>query len=154
MRQKSTNTTMQGTFLRVFLVVIALTYLVECLAENPNVAPSESTSGLPPLHKMMLPSFFSSVQEIKGFLKKERVPADIKEVAGKSDRFCFICAYPYSGEDTTDLYCFVWRGEGWLKFLSAGIWSAPPGTLEFVVDGDFVDVKSKGVVVLKLNPPK
>jgi len=101
-----------------------------------------------------VPGFCRSTNDIRAYFDQQGVPVELKEAKGKSESYCFVLAYPYSGIDTTDLYCFVQRGEGWVMFLKAALWKTPHGSVEFKSDGDFMNVVCNGAVVLKLNPPR
>ncbi|HXC99904.1 MAG TPA: hypothetical protein VN048_11220 [Verrucomicrobiae bacterium] len=104
--------------------------------------------------KSGVPQFCKSTNEISAFFKEKGVPVEVKEIQGKNENFCFVLAYPYSGVDTTDLYCYVKAGEGWGLFLTAALWKSGPNSIEIKPEGDFMDVTCRGVVVLKVNPPK
>jgi hypothetical protein len=106
------------------------------------------------LEKSGVPRFCKSTNEISGYFKEKGVPVEIKEIQGKNENFCFVLAYPYSGVDTADLYCYVKSGEGWGLFLTATLSNSGPNSIEIKPEGDFMDVICRGVVVLKVNPPK
>jgi hypothetical protein len=99
--------------------------------------------------------YFHAVKDIKAYFDQQGVPVEVRELSGKAESYCFVMAHPYSGIDTTDLYCFVKRGERWGMFLKAFLWKTPfKEDVSFRLDADFVDVICKGDIVLKINPPK
>ena len=107
-----------------------------------------------PSSALQVPQYFRAVKDVKAYFDQQGVPIELKEVSGKTETYCFITAHPYSGVDTTDLYCFVKRGERWGIFLKAFLWKTPfKEDVEFKLDGDFVDVICRATVVLKINPP-
>ena len=100
-----------------------------------------------------VPRFLPDTKAIKNYFDQRGVPVDVNEVLGKQQHYCFVKAYPYSGVDTTDLYCFVKRSDRWVLCLQAFLWKTPrKEDVQFAVRDEFVDVVSKGRVVLKLNP--
>ena len=106
-----------------------------------------------PSFPLKVPELFHTVKEIGNYFDRQGVPSDVKELQGKVEAFRFVKAYPYSGSDTTDLYCFIKEGDAWVMFLKTFLWDTPHGSIvEFSVNGDFVDVIQGGQVVLKLNP--
>jgi hypothetical protein len=52
------------------------------------------------------PGSFTSLDELKSFFEQHGVVAQIKVVQGKSRTFCFVWDDPFSGVDTTILYCY------------------------------------------------
>lgn len=74
----------------------------------------------------------------------------------------FILAYPYSGVNTKDLYCFDNASDNlWLLYLKAYLSEEPPHrggpsrlSVDFTVDGDYIDIVHNGDVELKVKPPK
>jgi hypothetical protein len=107
-----------------------------------------------PWYTLNVPKFFPTVQAIKLYFDQQGVPAELAQVKGTSHTYCFVTAHPYSGIDTTDLYCFVKRDEKWEEFLKAYLFRTPfQQDVQFKTDGDFVDVLCKGIVSLKINPP-
>ena len=89
------------------------------------------------------------------FFDKNDIPSDGKLIESKTKKYYFILAKPYSGVDTTDLYCYVRRGDRWVLFLNAFLWKTPfKEDIDFKVEGDFVNVICKGVTILKLDTPK
>ena len=107
----------------------------------------------PPL-SLQVPRFFKTNEDIKAYFDKNGIPVEVKEIQAKKEKYYFVLAYPYSGIDTTDLYCFVKGDAGWGMFLKAFLWKTPfKEDVKFKLDGDFVDVLCKSIVVLKINPP-
>ena len=99
--------------------------------------------------------YFNASRDIKAYFSQQGIPAELKELLGRTESYCFVTAHPYSGLDTTDLYCFVKQGERWRMFLKAFLWKTHrKEDVEFRVHGDLVEVVRKGVVVLAINPPK
>ena len=101
-----------------------------------------------------VPGFCRSTNDIKMYFDQHGVPVEIRGAKGKTESYCFVLASPYSGMDTTDLYCYVKAGEGWLIFLQATLWKTGPASVDFKADGDFMNVLRNDSVVLKINPPK
>jgi hypothetical protein len=57
---------------------------------------------------------FSSIQEITNFFSTAKIDIEPLELKiFKKDHFLF-SAFPYSGKDTIDLYCYVKYGEQWV----------------------------------------
>jgi hypothetical protein len=133
--------------------MLAFVLCVLLVADGIGHSQTNTASKGPPAYALEVPGYFPAVNAIKGYFDQQGVTVKIKELSGRTDAFCFVRAYPYSGVDTTDLYCFVKRDGEWLMFLKAFLWRASID-VEFKVDGDFVDVICRGVVVLKINPPK
>ena len=107
-----------------------------------------------PSSAVQVPQYFRAVKDIKAYFDQQGVPTELNELQNGAETYCFITAHPYSGVDTTDLYCFVKRGERWGLFLKAFLWKTPfKENVEFKTDGDFIDIICKGIVVLKINPP-
>lgn len=147
MRCKPTSSLSLIVRLAGLVVVLCVCYALA----NTNIMSKDLPNPNVPLN---VPGFCRSTNDIKAYFDQQGVPVELKEAKGKYETYCFVLAYPYSGIDTTDLYCFVQRGEGWLMFLKAALWKTRHGTVEFKSDGDFMNIVRDGAVVLKLNPPK
>ena len=99
--------------------------------------------------------FYKSIKDIDLFFTGKKIPIETKEVSNNSTDFYFVTAHPYSGIDTTDLYCFVRRGNGWAMFIKAFLWETPfAKDIKFKPDGEFINVICKDRLILKLNPQK
>ena len=98
---------------------------------------------------------FRTIGDIKQFFSVEKYAAEFKQVEGKADSYFFVLASPYDIV-ATDVYCFVKRHSNWHMFIKAHLFDTPgfDEKVKFQVDGDFVDVVCKGVVIIKLNAPK
>jgi hypothetical protein len=122
----------------------------------------------PDLSQVRLPDSFASVNEIKDFLLRSKLPNRQQEVQSKTNTFYFISGYPYSGWDSANLYCYV-RTEGeWDLFLRAVLVHCPPPMdISCAMDGEYVNIEvidkeSKRAgkpardreTLLRLNPPK
>jgi hypothetical protein len=129
---------------------LSLSCVICLMALDPSQLNQALANELPST-RLEVPSFFYTTKAIKGYFDQQGVPAEVEEIHGKYEQYCFIKAFPYSGIDTTDLYCCVNRNGRWTVFLKAYLFRTPPGSkVEFKTDGDFMDVVCKGVVVL--NP--
>ena len=61
---------------------------------------------------------FGSVQEITNYFQKVKVPIEVLELKNFSKEHFLFAAFPYSGLDTIDVYCYVKYGEQWdIKML-------------------------------------
>jgi hypothetical protein len=134
----------------VYLLGISAIFLISPTGYSQTVTSKALASGA-----IEVPRYLHTTNEIGAYFDQHHVPAELSEVRGKNENYCFVLAHPYSGVDTTDLYCFVKAGDGWGMLLKTYLWKTPfRKDVEFKADGDFVDVICKGVVVLKINPPK
>jgi len=100
------------------------------------------------------PGAFASTSAILEQFRKAAVPFDLKELRGGEQRYAVVQAYPYSGADTTEVYCFVNRGGKWLIFAKAVLWKTRPKSASFVANGDQVSVIAGGKTVLSFNAPE
>jgi len=134
-----------------FICVIAL-----CLVVSSDLPSNATPNELPNVNSSAnISPFYRSINDVDLFFKTNKIPAEGQEIKNQSMDYYFVMAHPYSGMDTTDLYCFVKRGRGWAMFLKAFLWKAPfAGDVKFKVDGEFVNVICKDKVVLKVNPQK
>jgi hypothetical protein len=101
-----------------------------------------------------VPGFFASTNAIDTYFAERHVPREAKQAQNGPEIYYFVLAYPYSGTDTTELYCFVRGGEGWTLFLQASLWQTPPKTVELEVSGEFIDVLRSGDVTIRLKAPR
>jgi hypothetical protein len=102
-----------------------------------------------------IPHSFATITNVEEYFKSQDCPIGIVEFQGRDERYLFVKAYPYSGIDTTDLYCFVKRNQRWTIFAKAFLWKTPSkDDVSFRENGDSVEVYSKGVLTLKLRPIK
>jgi len=129
--------------LPIVVFVLVLFSLQTIVGSEPNM----------PANQKKLPAFFNSAQELNDFLKQQKLPADVEVASTKSGSYCFVFAYPYSGMDTTDLYCYVKEGDMLGLYLTATLFRTPPKKAKVSVDGDFVDVICKEKLVLKISQP-
>jgi hypothetical protein len=53
---------------------------------------------------------FSSTNEILSFFAGRNISIEAYQLPQQVDRYFWVAAYPYSGPDTIDLYCFVHHG--------------------------------------------
>jgi hypothetical protein len=98
--------------------------------------------------------FFSSTNAIDTYFETNDMPALIIPVQTKSEQFCFAWASPFSGIDTTILYCYVGRDNRWVLYLEATLRRTPYNAdLEFKANGDYVDVIREGDLLLKIKRP-
>jgi hypothetical protein len=146
MRQKSTSSLRQIVSL-LGICAVWLSGITICISDEAMPPNTSKTS-------QDFPTFFKADQDLKAYFIESYPGADTEIIQGKLRTYCFALVYPYSGMDTTDLYCFVKVDTGWLLFLRATLWKTPPKSTHFRLDDDFVDVICKGNVVLKINPPR
>jgi hypothetical protein len=129
--------------------------LIWCAIFGALLTPKIMANELPnPGEPFNVAGVFLSTNAILAHFKSSGVPAEIKQAQTKSEAYCFVLAFPYSGANTVDLYCFIHRADRWLLFLKASLWNTRPGTVEFESDGDFMNVLREGKAILKLNAPK
>lgn len=140
------DATLNRTVKSLLIPILLLGFLAVCFLNTT------LSKDLPdPAKRLDVPRSFLSTNQIQKFFKDRNIPTELKQVQGKRLLYCFASASPYSGVNTTELFCFVKDDAGWALILTATLWKS--GSLEFKQNGDFMDVVSFGVVVLKINPP-
>ncbi len=88
-----------GTFSTVASLLLALAQL---LCPAMLVAQGEFS-----IHRL---NSLSSTNEIAGVFAEKNIPVKVYQLPKQVDRYFWVAAYPYSGLDTIDLYCFVHHG--------------------------------------------
>ncbi len=123
--------------------------------ESSSAAGGDNKAGIDIGHMPFRVAQFSrATNDIVAQFVGEGIPVDTTEIVAKKARYFLLRAYPYSGVDTTDIYCFVWRNSEWSMYLRAFLPATPRREdVSLRERGEFVDVLSKGKLVLSLTAP-
>jgi hypothetical protein len=115
---------------------------------------SAPTGAHPPSFSLEVPYYFHDTKDIETYFDRHGHSARVKEIQGKAKTYVFVMDQPYSGVDTTDLYCFTKRGDNFQMFSKTFLWKTiNENDVEFKTEGSFVNVIVRKMVVLKINPP-
>ena len=102
---------------------------------------------------IQLPGSFHATKDIRTFFAKQGLPSESKEVEGNSEEYFFLLAYPYSGMDGADLYCFVRRTNGWVHFLKASLANMNRGPVAFKPNDQNINVVQAGEIIMTIKQP-
>jgi hypothetical protein len=70
------------------------------------------------IHNINEIPYFGATTEITNFFARADVPVEVLHLKNLNTNNFVLCAFPYSGVDTIDVFYFVKYGEGWkLKML-------------------------------------
>src|SRR6267142_3833317 len=97
---------------------------------------------------LKVPDSFRSAKEIITYFADQGVPTETKELPPPPRNYFFLLAYPYSGADTADLYCFVRRDQGWRRFFTTALPNTSRGPVDFKLNGHQINVLLNGAVVM------
>jgi len=93
------------------LKALTASVVVLLTAASPTVFATESSNNP---HNLSNFPLFKSVQEATNFFGKAEIVIKVLKLTQFEHDHLLLAAYPYSGKDTIDVYCFVKYGDYWV----------------------------------------
>jgi hypothetical protein len=126
-------------------------FVLGCVQPIKAEAPGGDAKG--PITTFEIPGGFSDTNVLKSYFAGKRIPVDVRALHDSTNQYIAVLVMPYSGVDTTQVYCYAQRGGMWLFLAAINVWSGGARSLDIKVEDNALVILRRGRVVFKASPP-
>lgn len=128
----------------IALVILPLLLLSDVI-NTPNTVKGH------PYFDAAVTKHYDSINQIKEWFQKREVPISSREISTKNQKFLFVTAYPYSGANSLDLYCYRLEDTVWSLCALVFITQSKSFSVDIQQEAKYLNVLHDQVSILKIS---
>jgi len=95
--------------------------------------------------------YYIKVSDLKDDFEKHHVPIQLHEGKIGNLQYVIVAAFPYSGINSIDVYCYIYTGVNWRLYTLAFLTDSKAQKLDVVQDQNAIKIVHNDIVVLTLT---